>query len=264
MPRPTVRHLRSLAASVSVVVLAGLASARAAAPQPVVTSMIAEVGDRSCDAPPITSADAAQLVRFGLDRVASAAPATLVVTSIRGRAEATVEPAFVTLASTRKGAVSRERDIRRQRSLVKLGPLVEALTRPPTDSCGTDLFGAIRMLRNLDAGGSDGPVAVPLTIVLDSNGFQVETVNVHRWLQSHPRDDARGYGASVAGGPLRQDLRNVVVVFVGLGRLTTQGVDDTTYRRLEQFWVGYVQRCGGQVRFLSTVSALAAAAKGGA
>jgi hypothetical protein len=169
MTRPFVRKRRALAVSLGLAAATAFASAGAAAPQAAVTSMVAAVGDRSCDAAPISSADAAELVRFGLDTIVRHAPSTLVVTSIRGRAEATVQPAFVTLASSRHGQISQERDLKRQLAAVKLGPLVQALTRSPDERCGTDVIGAIQALRDFDAGGSDGPVAVPMMIVLESN-----------------------------------------------------------------------------------------------
>ncbi len=229
--------------------------------------VVALIGDASCDAVPIVEGDADRLIQTSLSSVGASTPAVLVVTSIRGASEATVLPAVVTLASGLKGAESKRRDIEAQMDQVSTATLRRALTVPPTDECGTDIFGAVSVVRDIAAGGTSGPVATRMTIVIHSNGFQVETVPIRPWLSSHPTESPYAYGESLSRGALKQDLKDVRVIFIGLGRYVEDGrrkaTSATEYRRLEEFWTGWIKGCGGSFAFLPTIDTLADSVQGG-
>jgi hypothetical protein len=234
------------------------------------TSFVGLIGDVSCDEPPLARSDAGLLVRLGLDAVAGSAPAQLLVTSVRGDAESTVQPSVVTLASNVEGAVPRSRAIAQQKQAVALGPLVHALTMSPSDRCGTDIVSAIRVLRDTAAGGTAARVGGPMTIVVDSNGVEVEQVGWERWYRAHPQADPASLVQTLIREGLAQDLHGVQIVWVGLGRVHRQladgsfenvGVTNREYQALRRFWNDYVTACGGrQIRFFPTVSVLAGGA----
>jgi hypothetical protein len=268
--RSTVRvWLRAVTATAAIVAVSGVSGVALASDttgtQPRM-SYVGLVGDVSCDEPLMAHGDAGVLVNIGLHAIVQAAPAELLVTSVRGNAETTVTPMVVTLASDVEGATPRTRDLEQQAKAVRIPPLVHALTVSPSDHCGTDIVSAIRVLRDTAAGGIAGRVGSPMAVIVDSNGIEVEQVHFESWYEAHPGADPAVLVKRMLAQGLGQDLHGVQIVWIGLGRIRrhranvsyeNSGVPNAEYRALQRFWNDYVTACGGApIRFFPTIAVL--------